>query len=82
MAMSCWGSIPLDYEIVFEPMMTINPSERAELIQKLNADIIEAFKCGLVTKEQALEEMKSRGMTLGSWTKLSDQRRGNEFAAG
>ena len=29
MAMSCWGSIPLDYEIVFEPMMTINPSERA-----------------------------------------------------
>ena len=82
MAMSCWGYIPPDYEIVFEPMMTINPSERAELIQKLNADIIEAFKCGLVTKEQALEEMKSRGMTLGSWTKLSDQRRGNEFAAG
>ena len=25
---------------------------------------------------------ESRGMTLGSWTKLSDQRRGNEFAAG
>jgi hypothetical protein len=70
MAISCWGYVPEDLEIVFEPVMTTSPAERAELVQKLSSDVIEAFKCGLLTREQALEELKARGEELGVYTKV------------
>ena len=70
MAISCWGYVPEDLEIVFEPIMTTSPAERAELVQKLSTDVIEAFKCGLLTREQALEELKTRGEGLGVYTKV------------
>ena len=71
MAVSCWGYVPDDLEFVFEPVMTSSPAERAELVQKLSSDVIEAFSCGLLTREQALAELKSRGEELGVYTKLS-----------
>ncbi len=70
MAISCWGYVPDDLEIVFEPIMTTSPSERAELVQKLSADVIQAFQAGLLSREQALAELKSRGEELGVYTKL------------
>ena len=50
--------------------MTTSPAERAELVQKLSTDVIEAFKCGLLTRQQALEELKARGEELGVYTKV------------
>ena len=70
MAISCWGYAPEDMRIVFEPVMTTSPAERAELVQKLSSDVIEAFKCGLITREEALEELKARGEELGVWGKV------------
>ena len=70
MAISCWGYVPEDLEIVFEPIMTTSPAERAELVQKLSGDVIEAFKCGLLSQEQALEELRIRGEDLGVYTKV------------
>ena len=37
MAISCWGYAPEDMEIVFEPIMTTSPAEKAELVQKMSA---------------------------------------------
>ena len=70
MAVSCWGYVPEDLEIVFEPVMTSSPAERAELVQKMSQDVIEGYKAGLLTREQALEELKSRGEELGVYTKV------------
>ena len=70
MAVSCWGYVPEDLEIVFEPVMTTSPAERAELVSKLSADVIEAYKCGLLGREEALAELKSRGAELGVYTKV------------
>ena len=70
MAISCWGYVPEDLEIVFEPVMTTSPAERAELVQKMSSDVIEGYKAGLLTREQALEELKSRGEELGVYTKV------------
>ena len=70
MAVSCWGYVPEDLEIVFEPVMTTSPAERAELVSKLSSDVIEGYKAGLLTREQALEELKSRGEELGVYTKV------------
>ena len=70
MAVSCWGYVPDDLEIVFEPVMTTSPAERAELVSKLSSDVIEGYKAGLLTREQALEELKSRGEELGVYAKI------------
>ncbi len=70
MAISCWGYAPDDLEIVFEPIMTTSPAERAELVSKLSADVIQAFQAGLLTREEALEELKNRGEELGVYTKV------------
>jgi len=70
MAISCWAYVPKDLEIVFQPIMTTSSAEKAELVQKMTADVIEAFKCGLVTREEALEELQNRGERLGIYTKL------------
>lgn len=70
MAVSCWGYVPDDLEIVFRPIMTTSPAERAELVRKLSFDVLEAFRVGLLTRQQALEELKSRGQELGVYTRL------------
>ncbi|QTE74018.1 DUF1073 domain-containing protein [Clostridiales bacterium FE2010] len=70
MAVSCWGEVPDDLEIIFEPVMTSSATERAELVQKLSGDVIEGYKCGLFTREQAIAELKRRGEELGVYTKV------------
>lgn len=70
MAISCWGYVPEDMEIVFEPVMTTSPAERAELVQKMSGDVIEGYKCGLFNRNEALAELKSRGEELGVYSKL------------
>ena len=70
MAISCWGYVPDDMEIVFEPVMTTSPAERAELVQKISGDVISAFQAGLLTREQALAELKDKGEELGIYTKV------------
>ena len=70
MAVSCWGYVPEDLEIVFEPVMTSSPAERAELVQKMSQDVIEGYKAGLLTRKQAIAELKSRGEELGVYAKI------------
>ena len=70
MAISCWGYAPEDMEIIFEPVMTTSPAERAELAQKMSSDVIEAFRAGLLDKQQALSELQARGERLGVYTKI------------
>ena len=35
-----------------------------------SGDVIEAYKCGLLTKDEALSELKSRGEDLGVYVKI------------
>ncbi len=70
MAVSCWGLVPEDLGFVFEPVMTSGPAERAELVQKLSGDVIAAFQAGLLTREEARTELRSRGDDLGVYTCL------------
>lgn len=74
MAISCWGYIPDDMEIVFEPVMTTSPAERAELAQKMSSDVISAFQAGVISREEAREELKARGEDLGVYSKIVPDR--------
>ena len=78
MAISCWRFIPDDLEIVFNPMMTLDIAERAELSRKLAEEVNFLYQSGLISKEQAQAELKSRGEPLGSWSKIKTiQQRGD-----
>ena len=70
MAVSCWGYVPEDLEIVFEPVSTASPLERAELAEKLSAPVIAAFSAGILSREQALAELRDRGTELGLFRKI------------
>ena len=74
MAVSCWGMVPEDLEIVFEPVMTTSPTERADLVQKFSSDVISAFQAGLLSRQEAREELKSRGEELGVYAKIEPGR--------
>ena len=69
MSISCRGYMPDDLEIVFEPVMATSPAKWTELVQTMSQVVIEGYKAGLRTREQALEELKSRGEELGVYTK-------------
>ena len=71
MAVSCWGYVPEDLEIVFQPVMTTSAVDRAELASKLSESVIAAFTAGLITRDEAVDELASRGVNLGVWTKLT-----------
>ena len=71
-AMSCWGYVPEDLDIVFEPIAAATPTERAELMAKFSEPILRAFEIGLINRGEALAELKSVGQELGVWDKLPD----------
>ena len=73
MAVSCWGFRPDDLDIVFDPIISPTPSERADLVDRLSASVISAFSAGLITRREAVEELKARGAELGVWGKLAEE---------
>ena len=67
LALSAWGYLPEDTGFVFNPIAAEPPAETAELVGKLSAPVIEAFRAGLLTREEALAELRSRGAPYGAW---------------
>ena len=72
MALSCWGIVPDDLEIVFEPISAVSPTDRADVVTKLSDSIMKAFDFKLITRAEAIAELKSVGRDYGMWTKLDD----------
>ncbi len=73
MAMSLWGEVPDDMEIVFEPLMTTTPAERAQITQQAAGSIIQAFTAGIISQRTALLELQETGKSIGAWTNITDE---------
>lgn len=73
MTISCMGFVPENMDIIFEPLIVPTPTEQAEIIHKLSMSVLEAFKSGVMSKEEACRELKARGAPYGVWTKLSNK---------
>ena len=72
LAVSCWGFVPEDTEIVFEPVMTPTPAERADRADKRSDKVIQAYEAGLITLEEARADLKALGVDMGIFTKVQD----------
>lgn len=73
MCMSVFGAIPNDMEIVFEPIDTVGPEQRAQIMSQFTGTIVDAMSGGLIGRKTALEELREQGKEIGAWTKISDQ---------
>ena len=73
MSMSLWGEIPEDLEIVFEPLGSTTPAERAEIMGQFANPIIQAFSAGLISQKVALSELRETGKPINAWTNITDE---------
>ena len=67
LALSAWGFLPEDTGFVFNPIAAESPAEHAELVDRLSASVIGAYSAGLLTREEARDELRSRGVPFGVW---------------
>ena len=67
LALSAWGEVPEDLGFVFNPIAAESPAETADLVQKLSAPVVDAFRAGLLSREEALAELRARGAPFGVW---------------
>ncbi len=81
MAISCWGYLPKDLSFVFNPLATETPDNAAELVGKLSAPVIEAYKAGLISRESGVDELKARGEPYAMWTKIESAVNNPDFHA-
>lgn len=70
LALSAWGKLPEDTSFVFNPIAAESPMETAALSEKLSAPVLQAYLEGLLTREEARAELRSRGTPLGLWQLL------------
>lgn len=73
MAMSLWGEIPEDMKVIFEPMQTTTPAERAQIMQQVTGVVIQAYSAGLIAQQPALVELQKFGKDIGFWESITDE---------
>ena len=71
MTVSCWGFIPDDMKITFNPVMTMSPGEKGRLSRENIEEINAALSSGLITREEARAELRARGNALGTWGSIA-----------
>ncbi len=71
LALSAWGCLPEDLSFVFNAVAAESPAETASLVDRMSSSVIEAFKAGLLTREEALAELRARGVPYGVWQNTS-----------
>ena len=71
MAMSCWGFVPEDLKIVFNPVMTRSPEESARISKDIADEVIALVNSGVITKEEGRAELARRGKQLGNWGNIA-----------
>ena len=67
---SAFGYYAPDSELVFEPIATTTPSERVNILSQLSKSLVDLYQSGLISRDSALEELKSFGKELGAFSNL------------
>ncbi len=70
MAISCWGYVPKDLQIVFEPVRTMSTTEKMELADRHCQIVERAVRIGAISIEQAQAELKAWSERTEVFTKL------------
>lgn len=72
-AMSTFGKVPTDFDYTFQPVRTMNNKERAELAKNTSESIIGLYEADLLTKKQAVSEVKQAADENGLGSNITDE---------
>ena len=72
-AVSTWGAVPEDMDIMFPPLWTPTAKEVAEIAGKKTEAVITAFQAGLIDQATAQKELKSMAGETGMFDAISDE---------
>ena len=70
--MSELGAIPDDFDWEFNPVMTVDNSDLADLGSKYTTSVMEVFTAGVINKATALKELKQQSEITGMWSNITD----------
>lgn len=72
-AMSEWGDVPDDLDMVFPSIRVLSEVERGDLVDKISAPIIAAYNSGLVSQKTAMKELRQLGDTTNVFSNITDE---------
>lgn len=70
MAISCWGYLPDDLDFIFNSLVTTTPEQAEDLAAKLSTRVRELYTAGILTRDEAREELKTVGEKYAVYSKL------------
>lgn len=73
LAMSAWGFIPDDLDVIFPPLWTPTATETAEIALKKSQAIRDTFQAGLFQADTAMKELKKLEEETGMFGSISGQ---------
>lgn len=73
LAMSAWGNVPDDLDIVFPPLWTPTAAETADIAVKKAQAIRDTFQAGLIQADTSLRELKALSEETGMFGNISDE---------
>lgn len=71
--MSEFGEVPDDLDIAFPSVRVLTEEEKAELAKDSSAAVVETYNADLLTKKQALMELKQQSDKTGLFTNITDK---------
>ena len=71
MAKCCWGFVPEDMRISFEPAMTIGPAESSRISKEEAEQIVALVQNGIISRDEARIELIENGRKTGRWGHLA-----------
>ena len=72
-AMSVWGAVPDDLDIVFPPLWTPTAKEVAEIAKYKTETVIAAFQANLIDQATAQKELKGLSDEIGMFGHINDE---------
>ena len=73
MALSAWGTLPDDMEVVFPPMQTPDAREVAEITERKSNAVLAVYQNDLIDAATAMQELKQLSDETGLYSKISDE---------
>ena len=79
MAISCFGFLPKDLDFVFNPLATVTAEQAEELAGKLSTRVRELYTAGLLTYEEARNELKTVGEKYAAYSGIDPERKATQM---
>lgn len=73
LAMSAWGQIPDDLDFYFEAIQTPSETEKADIVNKKVAALVDLYAANCVSKDVMLKELKALGEPAGMFNSITDE---------